>query len=254
MAKGFKHGPGGVSLNFAVKAYPSEEALLAAAPKDNTIGIITDTPITSWIFSESEPESAHGLLWVTTADNSPVEFNALKKNGILVYPLSAKQYIDGAWVDVTAKSYQNGAWKSWWNGELYDSGDQYTGVTGGWFSNPNDAKNYLSFDADGMRFINGDGTTTPVTVYTQNKIDVTRFSKLRVNGTATKFDGNNIKFGLTNSNTTGYNPSFVASAQISKTGSIDATLDLSGVADGSYYVAIWSKYATAKITQIMLEV
>jgi hypothetical protein len=234
---------------------PFGASYLAAVPKENTIGIITTTQITSWIFSATEPETpANGMVWIYTGMGSPIEFNALKKNGVQVYPISARQYVSGAWVDVTAMSYQNGAWADWWNGELYDSGNQYTGVTGGWFSHPNDSKNYVAFDADGIRFINGEGTTTAVTVYTQNKIDVTRFSKLRVIGSATSYDGNNIKIGITNSNTTGYYPAFVASAQISKTGSINATLDLSGVAEGSYYIAIWSKYANFKITQIMLEV
>ena len=73
-----------------------------------------------------------GTVWFPTGISSNVEFNALKKNGVQVYPISAKQYVDGAWVDVTAKSYQNGAWVDWWNGELFKDGNQYTSVTGGW--------------------------------------------------------------------------------------------------------------------------
>mgnify|MGYP003291275045 CR=1 FL=1 len=30
-----------------------------------------------------------------------------------VYPLNAKQYVGSAWIDVTAKSYQNGEWVNW---------------------------------------------------------------------------------------------------------------------------------------------
>ena len=247
-------GGGGTSLNFAVKAYSSEEDLLAAVPKENTIGIITTTPITSWIFSATEPEMpAPGMVWISTGMESPIAFNALKKNSIQVAPISAKQFVNDAWSEVTAMSYRNGAWVSWWNGELYDSGNQYESFTGGWFANPNTSA-YVVFNADNIQFVNGENTQTAAAIYTQNKIDVTRFSKLRVKGTVTNFDGNNIKFGLTNSNTTGYSPSFVASAQVSKTGNMDATLDISGVTDGSYHVAVWSKYANFKITQIMLEV
>ena len=44
MGYGFKASAGGGShLNFSVKTYASEEALLAAAPKENTIGVVTDT-------------------------------------------------------------------------------------------------------------------------------------------------------------------------------------------------------------------
>lgn len=53
-----------------------------------------------------------GTVWIQTGATSPVEFNALKKNGITVYPLSAKQYVGGAWVAKGSSSYQNGAWKS----------------------------------------------------------------------------------------------------------------------------------------------
>jgi hypothetical protein len=107
-------GGGGTSLNFDVKAYATEEVLLAATPKENTIGIIPTTPITSWIFSATEPaEPVEGMVWLETGISSDVEFNALKKNGIQVYPASAKQYIGGEWVDVTAFSYQNEEWVEW---------------------------------------------------------------------------------------------------------------------------------------------
>ena len=130
MAKGFKHGAGGggASLNFKVVGNPQPENA-----KENTIWVDTDVKITSWIFSASEPENpVEGMVWFTIGTSSTVEFNALKKNGIQVYPVSVKQYVDGAWLDVTAKSYQNGAWVDWWNGELYKDGNEYTGVTGGW--------------------------------------------------------------------------------------------------------------------------
>ena len=76
-------GGGGAALNFDVKAYDTEEALLAATPKENTIGIITTTPITSWIFSATEPkiptDGDDGLVWFHIGTTSPVSFNALKK-------------------------------------------------------------------------------------------------------------------------------------------------------------------------------
>lgn len=106
-------GVGGTSLNFDVKAYATEETLLAATPKENTIGIITETPITSYIFSATEPSpAAAGMVWISTGTSSTIEFNALKKNGIQVYPLSAKQYVSDAWVDAPVYIYQNNAWES----------------------------------------------------------------------------------------------------------------------------------------------
>ena len=54
-------------------------------------------------------------VWIKSGEISTVSFNALKKNGIIIYPLCAKQYIDGTWVGKTAKSYQEGEWVEWMN-------------------------------------------------------------------------------------------------------------------------------------------
>lgn len=125
----------GGGLNFKVVGNPQP-----ASPKENTIWVNTDVPITSYIFSATEPEAPadgkNGPVWISTGTSSTVEFNALKKNGLKVYPISAKQYIDGAWVDKTAKSYQNGEWVNWakyyiQNGKLVEtlSGVLRTGQT-----------------------------------------------------------------------------------------------------------------------------
>lgn len=122
-------GGSGGGLNFKVVGGTATPA----SPKENTIWVNTDAEITSWVFSATEPETpAAGMVWITTGKSSTAPFNALKKNNITVYPISAKQYVSGAWADKTAKIYQNGAWADWWDGELYDNGNQFTGVTGGW--------------------------------------------------------------------------------------------------------------------------
>lgn len=73
---------------------------------------------------------ASGQVWIQTGTSAPTSFNALKKNGLTVYPNGCKQYVSGAWVSKTAKTYQSGAWKDW---VLYliKNGD-CTEVTGGW--------------------------------------------------------------------------------------------------------------------------
>jgi hypothetical protein len=56
MAKGFKHGAGGgSSLNFKVIGNPKPETA-----KENTIWVDTDTPITSWDFSATQPHRRSG--------------------------------------------------------------------------------------------------------------------------------------------------------------------------------------------------
>ena len=122
MAKGFKHGAGGggTALNFRVVG--GTEA--PANPAANCIWVNTDVDITSWVFSAEEPSPAEpDMVWIRIATSSPVAFNALKKNGIMVYPMSAKQYIDGTWLDKTAKSGKGGAWVDWAaDTVLYNSG------------------------------------------------------------------------------------------------------------------------------------
>lgn len=54
-----------------------------------------------------------GTVWISTGTSSPVPFNALKKNSVMVYPISAKQHVSGAWVDKEAESYQGGEWHDW---------------------------------------------------------------------------------------------------------------------------------------------
>lgn len=107
-------GGGSGGLNFKVVGYATEAELLADTPKENTIGVITSIPITGYHFGTEKPSpAAEGMVWITTGTSSKVEFNALKKDGIQVYPLSAKQMVSGVLKDVTAKSYQGGKWATW---------------------------------------------------------------------------------------------------------------------------------------------
>lgn len=107
-------GGGSNPLNFEVKTYQSETDLKADKPKENTIGVITTTTMTSWVFSATEPtEPKTGMVWIAVGASSSVEFNALKNNTLQVYPLKAKQYEGGEWVGKEAKSYQNGKWVDW---------------------------------------------------------------------------------------------------------------------------------------------
>lgn len=84
---------------------------------------------------ERTDTSAEGAVWISTGTNSSTAFNALKKNNITVYPLSAKQCVSGVWNAMDAKTYQNGAWAEWIPvGALYWHGNECTDITGGWTS------------------------------------------------------------------------------------------------------------------------
>lgn len=96
----------GVELNFDVVGGTTAPS----NPKENMIWVNTSTKITSYIFSATQPTGSAGMVWISTDTYSSAEFNALKKNGIQVYPISAKQYVSGAWVEKIAKIRQSGAW------------------------------------------------------------------------------------------------------------------------------------------------
>lgn len=136
MGKGFKHGGGGGSassvLNFKIVGGTTQPASAA----NNTIWVNTSANISEWVLSPVAPESpTAGMVWITIGSASGVAFNALKKNGIVIYPIAAKQYIGGVWAVKEAKSYQNGAWADWIpDGAIYYIGNLMQDITGGWTS------------------------------------------------------------------------------------------------------------------------
>ena len=155
------------SLSFEVIPNPKPETA-----KENTIWVDTDS-ITSWVFSANAPENPEeGMVWISTGVSSPTAFNALKKNGITVYPISAKQYVGGEWVRVTAQTYQSGAWASWTT-YYYKNGNTYDGVTGGYTLDD------ATLEADNIKIhITSDGQVGYIT--TNNKVDVSGISTLSV--------------------------------------------------------------------------
>lgn len=181
--QGFIHGSGGMPLNFKIVGGTTEPA----NPRENTIWVNTDQKITSWVFSETEPtEPVEGMLWIKTGRYSDAEFNALRKNGIQVYPTSAKLYVSAAWGDVKAKTYQNGVWAEWydWDGYLYKAGDQYVRVTGGWRDGLADgywkskSGNVMEFRSDCIYLKAMDRSA--VVAITDKKIDLTDFSAIEI--------------------------------------------------------------------------
>lgn len=102
-------GAGGAALNFKVVPGLTQPGTAA----ENTIWVKTES-LTGWIIDANQPEElTEGMVWISVGTSSAAEFNALRKNGIQVYPLSAKQMMSGVLVDVTAMSYQGGEWVDW---------------------------------------------------------------------------------------------------------------------------------------------
>ena len=173
---------GGSDLNFKVIAVASESALPSTAA-ENTIAVITTAPITSYVFSSSVPTSpAEGMVWFATGTASTVGFNAVKKNGLWVYPTGCQQYVSGAWVAKTAKTYRDGAWVEWTT-YLYNHGIINTDVTGGLTTTgytinsvplvaPTfEASRIVLAGAAGVMFLTGTANAVDLSPYSQLKID-----------------------------------------------------------------------------------
>lgn len=196
---------------------------------------------------------ATGHVWISTGPSSIAPFNALKKNGIMVYPLSAKQYVNGAWVRKTAKTYQNGALVDWWNGELYDSGNEYTAVTGGWVAEgkrwdsstgagtPNLVKNPTSIT------LGRTGSPSPCIFYVKNKINLTDYETLNYNGTLSSEGIDNwYKVAVWSEFGTYINDNVVASTSLKGSGTATRSVDVSHL-EGEYYIGAFV-YAKPDLT------
>lgn len=119
---------GGSGGGIRIKAYATEEELMADSPEANTIGVITGTTVSGFLFSPREPDTpSDGMLWIQTGyDTEPFLADSIE-----VCPINAKQFISEEWTPVAAMTYANGTWNRW-KVPLYSNGDEYKSWTGGW--------------------------------------------------------------------------------------------------------------------------
>lgn len=177
MAKGFKHGAGGPGLNFKVIGNPQPETA-----RENTVWVDTDHKITFWIFSAVRPETPQeGMVWFLTGKSSSAKFNTLRKNGVMVYPQSCEQYIDGQWVALSARVYLSGSWKSF-SLYLYDNGDECMDLTGGWNTKGNISSGIAKNQTNMYVNLTGEPAVAGYRIrYTSQMIDLTNISRLYIN-------------------------------------------------------------------------
>ena len=242
-------GISGGGLNFEVVG----GTVRPEKPKENTIWVETDTGITGWIFSGSEPTNmADGSVWFGIAGSSPVSFNALRENEIRIKAASAHQYVSGAFIPVLAKIYQGGVWIPWvlW---LYEIGNLFGDLTGGW-------KCVLS-GGTGVRFISGNiefyivsSGGRDAAVFTKNRIALKGYTKLCASVTASNHAERFGKFNLGISSTnTEYYPNYVAKSTVTSAGHYQLELDISGIVDDSYYVALSADVSTGYVYKVWAE-
>ena len=162
-------GGGGEALNFEIVPNPKPDT-----PPKHTIWVDTDTPIKGWAFSKSEPDKIDGLVWFPIGNASTAAFNALKKNTLMVYPLGAKQCINGEWVNKNAQSYDGKQWVDWMM-YLYNKGAEYIDDFGeGWklVSPYTKHENYIRVGAAGGSAFNGYAESGYVEMAGFNTVDL----------------------------------------------------------------------------------
>lgn len=176
-------GGGFGGINFKVVGGSTRPS---SAP-ENTIWVNTDVDITSWQVSGKEPaEPADGVVWIRTGTAGKISFNALKKNGITIFPSACYQYSGGAWVSKPADIYQGEKWQNL-SVYLYDNGDEFADVTGSWVATAlrrasgSGAKAPTITKENGKLVMTGNAQNGGV-VHTANKIDLS-------SGAVLKFDG-----------------------------------------------------------------
>jgi len=228
-------GGGGGGLNFTVKAYKSLDVRPASAA-ENTIAVITDTAIPEWAISSLEPDvQLSGMLWIYSGTSGAVQFNALKKNSIVIFPGSVMQFVDGAWKYVDAYIFQNGQWIQFalaWNGYYFDNGEQHSNITGGWTSDGYKYYNY-TMKASTLGATLGtrsSGANTASMIGTANPVDLTNVDTIYI--TVDTTHGSSFFKVMSSKELSADDLSIGLSVG-------ELTIDVSGLT-GSYYLAIAS--------------
>lgn len=245
MGIGLKRGAGGPNpLNFKVVGGTSAPA----EPRENMIWVNTDQKITSYFFSKTQPTGTEGMVWISTGFSSNVAFNALKKNCITVYPISASQYVSGAWVEKPAVIYQNGGWTDW-KLYLYNLGDECIDITGGWVARavpqesggtgvlPTITRNSGSIV---FKFTGTGGKAGAVNL--ANKITFTGKKTIKVYGTASGVGTEDSARLRVWSALGSYSDAYVVAEKnlqnLTNFSTTPATISLTGLSAGSYYFGL----------------
>lgn len=240
MGWGYGNIGGGAGLNFKVVGVTSQPA----NPSENTIWVDTDTAISSWIFSATEPDNpTAGLVWFETAAYSENKFNAIKKNGIIVYPIGCKQYDGSAWVLKEAKTYDSGAWKDWFE-YVYKAGETNVLTAIGWKATSGTVYTHVptvSYGADGTTISpTGDKNASSGAAYFKKKYDLTNKSVLEADVTLSGTSSDsalhiNGVYVWSAVNSGYFYDNAAAKAGMSEYGSATLTVDVSNLS-GEYYI------------------
>ena len=241
-------GGGGASLNYKVVGGTTAPA----NPAENTIWVITDTEITSHIFSATEPESPlEGMVWLLVGTTCATPINLLQKgDAVYIYPSSCKQYLGGAWENINAKTYQQGTWIDWAT-YIFKSGEgciipfSFTAKDGNVSWSMTDERIEINTSSTEMQYQSSAST--------DDSIDLSACTTLILDAEITwaqTHSGYSGRFGIASSkiNSSAFN-SYLAYADFKTGGRQLLSLDISDAARSAVYVG-WSRGFAGKIYNI----
>lgn len=126
MVGGANGGGGEAGLNFTVKPYPNYSAMIADTPKNNTIGVVTES-MTEYVLSSKEPATSDGLVWIEAGAFHRIgnaSLQIVKDKPVFVELIRTQIYSGGIWSFIESAIYQNGAWTRL-KYIIYDGGIEY---------------------------------------------------------------------------------------------------------------------------------
>lgn len=147
----------------------------------------------------------------------------------------------GNWVDVDAYVCHSNTWVHFWNGTLFDYGDQYTTITGGWT-----LSKFSVIDGAFDTGLTSQTSGNDVMACTGKKINVGPYKTLHIrcySNYSNSGGRGGAKFGICNSNGLSYDD-FAAYKNIdTKSNTLtDYSVDISSVT-GTYYVKFYASVA-----------
>ena len=155
--------------------------------KDNDIFLRTNIAITSGeittnVVSPPTWNSADGVFYVSmgpgtfddTKSSAYFVFDTQKNHNVSGFPGNAYIHENGKWRRCEGYVFHSNKWvkfSSAWNGELFDNGNQYTDITGGWVGANSYSPNLTATLMSGT-----------ITISTANAVDLGGFSTLKFMG------------------------------------------------------------------------
>ena len=233
MGQCFLHGNGGVSGLQVVSGLTEP-----GNPRENMVWVKSDKAGRKYVFAKEEPGSpSEGLIWfhVTSV-------------GVIT---QADVYVGGVWVVADTFMYLSGAWvqiATSWDGTLFDAGNQYEAVTGGY--------NLTVFTLTDGELYTGYMSNKVAEARTVNKINITKYNTLNIkcfSNIGNSGGRGSSKFGFHSGST----DNFAAYKSIDTNASTlkEYTLDISSLT-GEYYFDFYarakSQQGWAKIAKVWL--